>query len=56
MIYLPVEVGELEVEQTAGEAAKAQVWAEARRAGKQRIGVHSGTLKVGHPRLSNMVT
>lgn len=51
MTYLPVEVGEFEVEEATGEAAEAQVWAEACRAGEQRIGVHSGTLKVGHPRL-----
>lgn len=49
--YLPVQVGELEVEEATGEAAEAQVRAEARRAGEQRVGVHSGALKVGHPRL-----
>lgn len=54
--YLPVEICELEVEEATGEAAKAQIWAEACWAGKQRVGVHSGTLKVGHPRLRNMVT
>lgn len=47
--YLPVEVGEFKVKEATGEAAKAQVWAEACRAGEQRVGVHSGTLKVGHP-------
>lgn len=51
MAYLLVEVGEFEVEETTGEAAEAQVRAEAGRAGEQRVGVHSGTLKVGHPRL-----
>lgn len=49
--HLPVEVSEFEVEETAGEAAEAQVRAEACRAGEQRVGIHSGTLKVGHPRL-----
>lgn len=51
MTYLPVEVGEFEVEEATGEAAEAQVRAEACRAGEQRVGVHSGTLEVGHPRL-----
>ncbi len=51
MTYLPVEVGEFEVEEATGEAAESQVRAEARRAGEQRVGVHSGTLEVGDPRL-----
>lgn len=49
--YLPVEVGEFEVEEPTGEAAEAQVWTKACGAGEKRIGVHSGTLEVGHPRL-----
>lgn len=53
--YLPVEISELEVEQTTGEAAKAQVRAEACWAGEQWVGIHSGTLKVGHPSLSNII-
>lgn len=52
--YLPIEIGEFEVEEATGEAAKAEVRAEACRAGKQRVGVHSWTLEVGNPRL--MVT
>lgn len=48
---LPVEVGEFEVEEATGEAAEAQVRTEARRAGEQRVGVHSGPLEVRHPRL-----
>lgn len=51
MTDLPVEVGEFEVEEAAGEAAEAQVRTEAGGAGEQRVGVHSGTLEVGHPRL-----
>ena len=51
MTDLLVQVGEFEVEEAAGEAAEAQVRAEAGRAGEQRVGVHSGTLEVGHPRL-----
>ena len=51
MTHLPVEVGEFEVEEATGEAAEAEVRAEACWAGEQRVGVHSGTLEVGNPRL-----
>lgn len=51
MTNLSVEVSELEVEKATGEAAEAEVRAEACRAGEQRVGVHSGTLEVGNPRL-----
>lgn len=52
MTYLPIEVGKFEVEEATGEAAEAQVRAEACRAGEQRVGVHPGTLEVGNPRLT----
>ena len=55
LTYLLVEIGEFEVEEAAGEAAEAQVRAEACRAGEQRVGVHSGTLEVGNPRLMKTV-
>lgn len=48
---LAVEVCELEVEKATGEAAEAQVGAEACWAGQQRVGVHPGTLEISHPRL-----
>lgn len=47
--YLLVQVSEFEVEESAGEAAKPQVRTEASRTSQQWVGVHSGTLKVGHP-------
>lgn len=53
---LAVEVGELEVEKTTGEAAEAQIRAQACRAGQQGVGVHSGTLKVRHPCLRERET
>lgn len=50
--YLPVKVGEFEVEEATGETAEAQIWAEACGASQQRVGVHPGTLKIGHPCLT----
>lgn len=49
--YLPVKIGELEVEEPTRETTKAQVGAEAGGTGQQGVGVHSRPLKVCHPRL-----
>lgn len=49
--YLSVEVCEFGVEEAAGKAAEAQVWAQTCRTGQQGVGVHPGPLKVGHPSL-----
>lgn len=48
-LYLPVQVSEFEVEESTREAAKPQVRTETSRTSQQGVGVHSGTLKVGHP-------
>lgn len=49
--HLLIQVPQAVVEETAGEAAKAQVGAEARWAGQQGVGVHPGPLVVGNPGL-----
>lgn len=49
MTHLPVEISEFEVEEATGEAAEAEVRAEACRAGQQRVGVHPGALEISHP-------
>ena len=49
--HLPVQVPQAVVEETAGEAPKAQVGAEARGAGQQGAGVHPGPLVAGNPGL-----
>lgn len=49
--HLPVQVPQAVVEEAAGEAAEAQVGAEACGAGQQRGGVHAGPLVVGNPGL-----
>lgn len=49
--YLHVELSEVVVQNPTGQAAKAQVGAEARRTGVQRAHVDPGVLKVGHPHL-----
>lgn len=49
--YLFVQVPQAVVEEAAGEAAEAQVGAEARGAGQQGVGIHAGSLIVGNPGL-----
>lgn len=49
--YLFIQVPQAVVEEAAGEAAKAQVGAEACGAGQQGVGIHSGSLIVGNPGL-----
>lgn len=49
--YLDVELSEVVVEHPRGQAAKAQVGAEARRAGVQVTGVDPGAGQVGHQHL-----
>lgn len=49
--HLFVQVPQTVVEEAAGQAAEAQVGAEARGAGQQGVGVHSGSLIVGNPGL-----
>lgn len=49
--HLFIQVPQAVVEEAAREAAEAQVGAEARGAGQQGVGVHSGSLVVGNPGL-----
>lgn len=49
--HLLIQVPQAVVEEAAREAAEAQVGAEARGAGQQGVGVHSGSLIVGNPGL-----
>lgn len=49
--HLSVQVPQAVVEEAAGEAAKAQVGAEACGAGQQGIGIHPRSLIVGNPGL-----
>lgn len=49
--HLFVQVPQAVVEEAAGEAAEAQVGAEASGAGQQGVGIHPGPLIVGNPGL-----
>ena len=49
--HLLVQAPQAVVEEAAGEAAKAQVGAEARGAGQQGVGIHPGPLVAGNPGL-----
>ncbi len=56
MAHLLEEFGEFVVEQARGQAAEAQVRAQAQRTRQQRTGLHLRTLKVLLPRLENSST